>query len=66
MQEIDKLDVKVNVIPNGLEKYKDFTIYKNLVFINSMQFMNSGLNELAKNLIDNDFKYFSKNLLVIC
>ena len=66
MQEIDKFDVKVNVIPNGLEKYKDFTIYRNLVFISSMQFMNSGLDELAKNLTDNDFKYFSKNLLVIC
>ena len=66
MQEIDKFDVKVNVIPNGLEKYKDFTIYRNLVFINSMQFMNSGLDELAKNLTDNDFKYFSENLLVIC
>ena len=31
-----------------------------------MEFMNSALDELAKNLTDNDFKYFSKNLLVIC
>ena len=30
---------------------------KNLVFINSMQFMNSSLDKLAKNLSDKDFKY---------
>ena len=31
MKEIDKFDVKVNVIPRGLEKYMAFTINKNLV-----------------------------------
>ena len=31
MKEIDKFDVKVNVIPRGLEKYIAFTINKNLV-----------------------------------
>ena len=36
IQEIGKFDVKVNVIPNGLEKYMAFTINKNLVFIDSM------------------------------
>ena len=30
---------------------------KNLVFIDSMQFMNSGLYKLVKNLSDKDFKY---------
>ena len=44
MQEIGKFDVKVNAIPNGLEKYMAFTINKNLVFIDSMQFMNSSVN----------------------
>ena len=29
MQEIGKFDVKVNVIPNGLEKYMAFTISNN-------------------------------------
>ena len=28
MQEIDKFDVKINVIPNGLEKYMAFIINK--------------------------------------
>ena len=60
MQEIGKFDVKVDVIPNGLEKYMAFTINKNLVFIDSMQFMNSGLDTLVKNLTDNDFKYLSQ------
>ena len=32
----------------------------NLVFIDSMQFMNSSLNKLAKSLSDEDFKYLIK------
>ena len=38
--ELKKFDVKINVIPNGLEKYIGFIVDKNLVFIDSMQFMN--------------------------
>ena len=60
IKELSKFDVKVSVIPNGLEKYMALTINKNLVFIDSMQFMNSGLNSLVKNLSDNDFKYLSE------
>ena len=63
MQEIGKFDVKVSAIPNELEKYMTFTINKNLIFIESMQFMNSSLDALVKNLSDNDFKY-QKNSLV--
>ena len=37
-----------------------FAINKNLVFIDSMQFMNSSLDALVKNLSDNDFKYLSE------
>ena len=60
MQEIGKFDIKVSVIPSRLEKYVAFTVNKNLVFINSMEFMNSSLDALIKNLSDNDFKYLSK------
>ena len=37
-----------------------FTINRNLVFIDSTQFMNSTLDSLVKNLSDNDFKYLSE------
>ena len=59
IKEISKFDVKVSVIPNGSEKYMAFTINRNLVFIDSMQFTNSGIDSLVKNLIDEDFKYLS-------
>ena len=36
-------DVEVGVTPNRLEKYMAFFLNKNLVFIDSMQFMNSNL-----------------------
>ena len=55
--ELDKFDFKINVIPNGLEKNMAFFLNKNLVFIDSMQFMNSSLDKLVKNLSDKDFKY---------
>ena len=38
--ELDKFDVKIKVIPNGLEKYMAFFLNKNLVFTDSMQFIN--------------------------
>ena len=44
MREIGKFDVKVSVLRNGLENYMAFTINKNLVFIDSMQFVNSSLD----------------------
>ena len=55
-----KFDVKVSVIPNGLEKYMAFTINKNLVFIDSKHLMNSSLDSLVKNLPNNNFKYLSE------
>ena len=35
---------------------------RNLAFIDSMQFMNSSLEKLVKNLADNGFKYLTKEL----
>ena len=55
--ELNKFDVKIDVIPNRLEKYMAFFLNKNLVFIDSMQLINSSLKKLVKNLSDNDFKY---------
>ena len=53
-------NLKISVIPNGLEKYMDFAVNKNLVFIDSMQFMSSSLDKLVKNLNDKDFNYLSE------
>ena len=69
-RELNKFDVKISVTPNGTEKYMAFFFFflnKNLVFIDSMQFMSFGLDKLVKNLTDEDFKYLveefgSKNL----
>ena len=60
MNVINEFDVNVSVIPNGLEKCMAFTINKNLVFIDSKQFMNSSLRKLVKDLSDSDFKYLSE------
>ena len=54
---LHKINLKNNVIPNGLAKHMAFFLNKNLVFIDSMQFMNSSLDKLVKNLSDEDFKY---------
>ena len=37
-----------------------FTVNRNLVFIDSMQFTNSSLDSLVNNLSDDDFKYLSE------
>ena len=60
MKEISKFDLKVSATLNGLEKYMDFKINKNLVFVGSIEFMNSSLDASIKNLSDNKFKYLSK------
>ena len=58
-KELSKFDCKISVIPNGLEKYMSFSL-NNLVFIDSMLFMNSSFDTLVKNLGSEDFKYLSE------
>ena len=61
MQEIGKSDVKVSVIyTKWIGKIMAFPFNNNLVFIDSIQFMNSGLDALVRYLSDNDFKYLSQ------
>ena len=40
-----------------------FILNKNLLFIDSMQFMNCSLEKLAKNLSGNDFKYLTEEFV---
>ncbi|CAB4036468.1 Gastrula zinc finger [Paramuricea clavata] len=56
MQEIGKFRMNVNLIPNNMEKYISFSLGKNLVFIDSIQFMASSLESLVDNLSPEDFK----------
>ena len=42
--------VKIDEIPNRLEKYMGFFFKQKLVFIDSMQFMNSSLEKVVKSL----------------
>ena len=65
-QETDKFNAEIRLIPNEIEKYRASIINKNLVFIDSIPLMNFILDELAKNVADNDFKYYVKNLEEIC
>ena len=48
MQELGKLNLKINVIPNGLEKYMSVTINSKLSFMD--RFQSSSLDSLVKNL----------------
>ena len=56
---LSKFNCSVSVIPNGLEKYMSFALGKNIVFIDSMLFLNSSLDILVGNLGSEDFKYLS-------
>ena len=60
MQELGKFNLKINVIPNELEKYMSFSINNKLRFIDSFQFQNSSLDPLVKNLRKDDFKFLSQ------
>ena len=52
--------MEIDVTPNELEKYMEFIVNKNLVSIDSMQFMNSSLQKLFKNFLDDYLKYLTE------
>ena len=58
--ELHKFNLKVDAIPNRLEKYMAFFLGRDLVFIDSMPFMNCSLDKLVKHFSDEDFKYLVK------
>ena len=60
MQEIGKFNKDINVIPNNMEKYMAFMIGRNLIFIDSFQFMNQSLSDLANNLPKDGFYHTKK------
>ena len=56
----ENTEMKINLIPNNMEKYMSFMIGNNLLFIDSFQFMNSSLDKLVSNLPKESFKYTSE------
>ena len=62
MQELGKFNLKISVIPNGLEKYMSFTVNNKLSFIDSFQFPGYSLDTLVKNLNKDDFSV--RNLII--
>ena len=63
MQELGKFNIKIRVIPNGLEKYMRFTIKDKLRLIDGFQLLSSSLDSLVKNLNKNDLSIWGKNLI---
>ena len=57
MKELRKFNLKINVILNGLEKYKSFIINNKWSFITSFQFLSSSLDSLVKDWNKDYFKY---------
>ena len=60
MQELGKFNLKIHVIPHGLEKYLSFSINNKLSFIDSFQFLNSSCDSVVKSLSKDDFKYLGQ------
>ena len=55
MQKVDQFDLKINVIPNGLEKFMYFDINNKLIFTESFQFLSSSWDILLSYLLVNNF-----------
>ena len=57
MQEVGKFNLKIHVIPNGLEKYMSFACHNQLSFSDSFRFLSSSLDGLFKNLNEDEYTY---------
>ena len=47
-QELGKFNLKINAIPNGLEKYTSFSINNKLSFIDTFEFLSFSLDNLLE------------------
>ena len=54
-----KCQMNINAIPNNMEKYMAFILGNHLTFLDSFQFMSSGLEKLVSNLPKESLKYTS-------
>ena len=58
-KELIDFDVDIAVIPKDIDKYMSSIVNGHITFIDSYQFYNSSLDNLASNLEDNDFKHLT-------
>ena len=57
-KELNNFDnIDIQVIPKSSEKYMSIIINRNIVFLDSLQFLKASLDTLAGNLQDSDFKH---------
>ena len=56
----EEQNLKINAIPNNMEKYMAVMLGKHLVFLDSFQFMSSSLDKLVSTLPKELFKYTSE------
>ena len=56
----EKCQMNINAIPNNMEKYMAFMLGNHLTFIDSFQFMSSGLDKLVSNLPKEALKFTSQ------
>ena len=63
MQELGKFSLKINLVPNRLEKYMSFIINNKLSFVDSFPFPSFSLNSLVKKLSKHDFKSLSQEFV---
>ena len=62
-------DIDIQVIPKINERYMSIIVKRNIIFLDSLQFLKASLNNLAENLEDKDFTHllleFSEDKLKI-
>ena len=63
MQELGKVNLKISIIPNGLQKYMRFSFNNRIVFIDSFQFLSSLFAISVKNLGENNLKHLSHKFI---
>ena len=56
--------MKINVAPNNMEKYLAFLLGYDLVFIDSLLFVNLSLDKLLNSLPKEELKYASKEIVI--
>ena len=66
INEPGKFNFKINVIPNGLEKYMSLNINNKLIFIDAIQLLSSSFDGLIKNLPKMILTISVKSLIITC